>query len=679
MLCVAMLLGAVPAAPELPHVPPLPEVERYAMTDEELMAALDPEHPAAAEVLRVLDERGMAAAKQTLADHFRTRTEPRWFISVGEPIESFDRQVADDALRHRIRGHQFGEEIDWFENPTTAPGLEFNKEWTMGMVRMDWWVTLAKAWRATGDERYVEEVAREFLSFRERYPIPVERTRGLGSHPLKYAVPEWRTLEMGVRLNGTWLNAFYLGLDSQAFDAHVVCEFLKSFIEMARHLLEHSSLGELTSNWTTAETRALYTAGVLFPEFAEAQEWKTVAAERMWAELNKQLYPDGAQWELSPGYGAGVLGQFRDVYRLAGLNGEPLPEGYLERLEASYDYYMYSSVDGHYAAFGDSGHGNARGTAARGAQDFPERRDLLWLATRGEEGERPTALTSEFPYAGHYVMRSGWDPDDRFMIIDGGPYGVAHQHEDKLSFELWAYGDYLVTDPGVYTYNYDSPWRQFMVSSLAHNTVAVDHLGQHRNGLRELYATDEPADNWFEAADGLVSFRGSYDSGYGPDRALRVTHTRTVLFVEGRYWVIIDRMAPEDTAEHLYEALLMLNADEAQVEGGVIRTHGDGPNLVIASAAQPAGSMDVVIGQEEPVKRGWRRGGATVVPNPTAVVATRASGPALLVTLLYPVPPGEAPPDVAVELLDADPRGEVSVRVTLPDGGEQVLLDALPG
>ncbi len=48
MLCVAMLLGAIPAAPELPHVPPLPKVERYAMADADLMAALDPAHSAAA-------------------------------------------------------------------------------------------------------------------------------------------------------------------------------------------------------------------------------------------------------------------------------------------------------------------------------------------------------------------------------------------------------------------------------------------------------------------------------------------------------------------------------------------------------------------------------------------------------------------------------------------------------
>ncbi len=43
-----MPLGAIPAAPGLSRVPPLPQGERYAMTDADLMAALDPAHSAAA-------------------------------------------------------------------------------------------------------------------------------------------------------------------------------------------------------------------------------------------------------------------------------------------------------------------------------------------------------------------------------------------------------------------------------------------------------------------------------------------------------------------------------------------------------------------------------------------------------------------------------------------------------
>jgi hypothetical protein len=108
-----------------------------------------------------------------------------------------------------------------------------------------------------------------------------------------------------------------------------------------------------------------------------------------------------------------------------------------------------------------------------------------------------------------------------------------------------------------------------------------------------------------------------------------------------------------------------------------IRTDRDGANLVLAGDASAAVTVEITEGQGEPVKRGWRKGGGSVVPNPTGVVATRASGPAVLATLLYPVPPNEELPGVGLELLEADAAGKVSVRVTLPDGDEQVLVDEI--
>lgn len=673
----AIGFGCVASAIERP---PLPAVERYALTDEQLFDELDPENQAMAGVLSVLKADGMQAAQKALADHFRRRIEPKWFVSQhdkpapAELPEGTDTSAADQALQHIYRGFAFGEDTDWLDNPTYAPEHEFDKEWSMGFLRMPWWEDLSKAYWATGDDRYAAEIASQFLDFRAKHPIPVKRSGG-SSHPLKYAVPEWRTLEVASRLGGSWLNSYCRCLPSPAFDDHVVCEFLKAFIEMADHLEKYSHTGDRSSNWTTAETKALYTAGMLFPEFAAGPRWKKVAAERMWNELQKQVYPDGVQWELAPGYGAGVLSQFRTVQELAALNGESMPEEYTARLEGMYHYYLYSSVAGHYAAFGDSGHGDARSVLRNGCQDFADRKDFLWLATSGHEGEQPTELASAFRYAGQYVMRSGWTDGDRFMIVDAGPYGIAHQHEDNLSFELWAYGAYLVTDPGTYRYNYDSPWRKFMVSSLAHNTVVVDHQGQNRQAQRDLWVTEKPLPHRFESSPNLTTFRGTYDASYGPEAKLRVAHTRTVLFVRGEYWVIIDRLVPEDKGEHLYEALFMLTSPEATAQGNAIRTASDGPDLLLAAAPQEGQVVEVTIGQEQPAKRGWKRGGQTVLPNPTAVVGKQAKGPVILATLLYPAPAGAELPDVGVELLQADPLGTVSVKVTVAGGAKEVLLD----
>ena len=660
--------------------PELPTVERYALTDAELFAAVDRD---AHDMTAVLDAWGagdVASAKRLLAAHFRTRTQQKWFINHLEPhgTEAGPVENAEKVLRHEFRSHgvdhTFGENINWLENPTYAPDREFDKEWSMAFLRMPWWNDLAAGYRKTGDERYAREFVHQFLDFRAKHPICVERCRGLGSHPLKYTVPEWRTLEVGSRLSGSWMNAFHSFLQSEAFTDDAVCEMLKAFIEMSRYLRKYpSGAGEFTNNWLVYETTALYSAGVLLPEFAEAAQWRSEAADRLVAEVRRQVYPDGSQWELAPGYGAGVLRSFRRGYQIGALNNSPLPADFTSAFESMYSYLLYSSINGTMPAFNDSGHGSITALMADAYADYPEREDFAWAATAGGQGHQPETTHVAFDYAGQYVMRSDWGEQARFMIVDAGPYGVGHQHEDNLSFELWAYGDYLVTDPGTYRYNYDSPWRQFMVSSLSHNTLAVDHLGQQRRGNTATYTVDTPLDHVWSIGEETVYLRAAYDDGYGPAAALKVTHTRTFIFVRNRYWVIIDRAVPADDAEHLYEVLFTLAADSAQADGDTITsTHEDGPALVIAAAPVNGQTVEIVRGQTEPVRRGWRRGGDDVEPNPTAVIAQTTAGPATFATVLYPRQPGAEMAEVSVRIVEQTPA-RITLAVTTPGDGETLI------
>lgn len=80
--------------------------------------------------------------------------------------------------------------------------------------------------------------------------------------------------------------------------------------------------------------------------------------------------------------------------------------------------------------------------------DFLGREDLWYIDTYGREGAVPSRTSRAFPYAGFYVMRSDWSEDARYLVFDGGKSAGGHNHVDKLSFELYAYGNTLVTDTG---------------------------------------------------------------------------------------------------------------------------------------------------------------------------------------------------------------------------------------
>jgi len=91
------------------------------------------------------------------------------------------------------------------------------------------------------------------------------------------------------------MEAYHLFLTSPSFTDDAIIDMLKSFIEHARHLMRWPTSG----NWLAMEANGLMHIGVMFPELREAAEWRSTATKRLYAELDRQVYPDGAQIELT--------------------------------------------------------------------------------------------------------------------------------------------------------------------------------------------------------------------------------------------------------------------------------------------------------------------------------------------------------------------------------------------
>jgi len=79
------------------------------------------------------------------------------------------------------------------------------------------------------------------------------------------------------------------------------------------------------------------------------------------------------------------------------------------------------------------------------------------------------------------ISRNGYEMDDFVAgMRSGGP--MNHEHADRNSIQLKAYGEILLADHRKITYNADQPeWE--MRTSLGHNTVLIDGVGhQYHNG-----------------------------------------------------------------------------------------------------------------------------------------------------------------------------------------------------
>ncbi|HUT19808.1 MAG TPA: heparinase II/III-family protein, partial [Anaerolineae bacterium] len=309
---------------------------------------------------------------------------------------------------------------------------------------------------------------------------------------------------------------------------------------------------------------------------------------------------------------------------------------------------------------------------------YPEREDFRWAYTEGAKGAPPDEMSVAFPYAGYYIMRTGWAPDAAWALFDGGPFGYGHQHEDKLNLLLHAYGRLLLTEGGNYAYD-SSEMRRYVLSTRAHNTIRIDGQDQNRrlNYDREAFDVTERAGAAWHTTHAYDVVEATYDEGYGPEAARTVTHRRKAIMIKeapgglGPFLLAIDRLIPHDEAEHSAQILWHLDAFRATVDGVAVHSQADGTaNLSILPAAAPGLRASLVAGQESPEWQGWvavenhQQGQYT--PTPTALYELRFNAPLRLVTLLYPTPPAEECPVAGVEA----PTGidATQIRLVLADG-----------
>jgi hypothetical protein len=434
------------------------------------------------------------------------------------------------------------------------------------------------------------------------------------------------------------------------------------------------------------ESNGLFHIGTMFPEFKEADDWRKTAVERMYKELDIQVYPDGAQIELTTGYHQVSLRNFVGLMKIAALNGIDMPADYLNKLEGMYHYNLYASMpDGRLPGLNDGGMVAIRRSMEEGFEYFPHRTDFQWAATGGAKGDMPKKTSYAFPYAGQFAMRSGWDVDDRYLLMDAGPFGYGHQHEDKLSIVLCAYGKVHVIDPGNYAYD-SSQWRRYIISTYAHNTILVDEQPQNRRRLpRDTYVVKEPLPNkWISRGDCdyCVSV---YDEGYGREGDETVSHKRRVFFVKPDYWIVTDTMTPSDDAEHKYESMFHLEAAAARVDEETNKVETENPdasNLAIIPPKDDDLMVEIISGQEEPVVQGWMpAGGYKVRPIPTPIFTKTGAGTTWFVYVFYPVPRGQELPITSVEPIEVksddgtypDAR---SIRISFDDGTKHYFLQA---
>lgn len=347
-------------------------------------------------------------------------------------------------------------------------------------------LTLARAARLTGEERYAHEVERQLASWLAANPP------GIGINwvqPMEVALRAvtwvWilRTLEPDFPVEDTLRRAILASLQSHGRHVSMTLE----------------GTPYLRSNHYLSNILGLLVLGAVLDGDPRASRWVSLARRAFEREVQAQVLEDGMSFEASVGYHGLVLEMFLLAWLTAAWRGAPMSPRYESRLHRMLIVSrMLRHPDGRVPLFGDVDNGRVLpGSFARPAShdaflglgaailgldrpvDGVPTSEVAWtlgVSAWEQLARRPVdcaALPRALPHGGIYVLERGpWRAVVRCGDVGQNGNG-GHAHNDVGSYEL-VRGARFVLDPGNYAYTFDPPARNAFRSTRAHSTVTID-------------------------------------------------------------------------------------------------------------------------------------------------------------------------------------------------------------
>jgi len=508
--------------------------------------------------------------------------------------------------------------IDW-----ESLGQTDNEQWPGLLSRHLYMIDLLTAYNSTSNAAYIDILNAHLFDFLVQAKSPMIELQPKqvawanvdleGKAPEGAVVskePKWYTLNAAIRVD-TWLKLFWGMQNIEGFTDQTRAVMLVSFFEHCSYIRWHH---RDTGNWKVGEMKALARASVAFPEFTTSPDWLSYSMNELSRELDLQVYPDGVQKELSASYHRGVLNGYVEIEDIFDKSARKLPPDFSKTMQKMYEYLALASRNEGYAPINNDSDNDLVAPLIRKAADKFQTDELTYISSFGQKGKwnKPNYGTV-FEYAGQAIFRSGYAKDSDWSFFDIGPWGIAHQHNDKLHLSVAVGGRDILIDSGRYTYNgyhdLSDKWRNFFTSSDSHNVILIDGVGQcgyTRESTAPINAND------FYLADNFSFARGTYDAGYKglKDKDAgkvegKASHTRNLLYVPKFGWVVVDTIDTDRPRD--VEILWHYHPDcSVAIDGQKVFTNdADKGNLLIQPGQNYELSLTKIKGQEEPAVQGW--------------------------------------------------------------------------
>ena len=530
----------------------LPDAKPNDVVDPQVFEAINLNYPGLEKVKEFYEAGEHYYAANALLEYYRTRTNvtnPNLSL-INVTISEAEQAKADYALvDYRFHVNNFYEDketlkpysvkqdggINWEYSPKDASD-EYQKQ----LHRHQWFIPQAKAYRVSGDEKYIQSWIEAYGSWIETFPYTpgtVFPPAGGSENDVDY---QWKGLQVAERvLSQVDIMPYFI------HSTNFTPEWLSTFLVAFEKEVECIRLNYYQSgNILISQYQAVATAGILMPEFKNASTWATEGTQGLNESLDTQFNDDGVEYELDFSYHTAAISDFREIYLIAQANNKTnlLSPSYISKLKKATEFVM-DMIYPNYTIdnFNDTRSASyAKSTLLNRLKEYsamyPDDNGLLWVATEGKSGSKPSYTTKAYSTSGYYMLRNGWDKDATMMILKNNynPTNQWHCQPDNGTFGLYRKERNFFPDAGVFTYNTGAA-RSKYASTVNHNTMTImsktigvaKPTGQ--GGVMEGKMIKLTTKN---NVDILVTENQQSDD---------ITHRRTVFFVNNRtFFVIVD-------------------------------------------------------------------------------------------------------------------------------------------
>jgi len=377
-----------------------------------------------------------------------------------------------------------------------------------------------------------------------------------------------------------WLEIHNLFLGEKAYSNQDQLETIATLLQHASYLYENNKEFK-SGNHQTRGLSALAMVSILLRDFVDTDVWYQHSMDLLAEHMRKEINTDGFQFERSIHYHKSDIGNYFYVYQLAQNSHLQVDAFWKNKLESLFTTLtkiafpdksapvFSDDTDAPWAEKNDISDALTLGYLLFKNPTFgyfanPKVSDKqYWFTSKKQlenlkdiQQQKPSFTSATFPETGYYILREGWQKNDKMLVVSAGVDAKKpdHQHGDVLGIQAFANGNVILPN---YQVRYSLKDLELFKNSMTKNVALVDDELQGKkytsnkggSGFGKFKQLPKPTVIAYKKDKDLEVFIGSHDGFNNVD----VEYARQVINVENNFWIVKDNFSSDK--KHTYKQI----------------------------------------------------------------------------------------------------------------------------